>query len=207
MIERRPEFTVIAGPNGAGKSRLCPFYISTPSFDGDKLMLALRRQHPGWPDRWISGTVASELEKQKAQALSTKSDFAFETNFSSDMVVGMVQEFMQAGYKTSLCYFGLATEDDSVSRVMLRVQTGGHDVADDVIRFNFKTGLQKVRHHLHLFENITFVDGNSDYGHIVALHITKGNIHKVEDTPPLWFKEQFADAFDKLAERMEDNIE
>lgn len=105
MIERRPEFTVIAGPNGAGKSRLCPFYISTPSFDGDKLMLALRRLH------------------------------------------------------------------------------------------------------LHLFENITFVDGNSDYGHIVALHITKGNIHKVEDTPPLWFKEQFADAFDKLAERMEDNIE
>ena len=40
-MERRPEFTVIAGPNGAGKSRLCLFYVSTTSFDGDKLMLKL----------------------------------------------------------------------------------------------------------------------------------------------------------------------
>ena len=64
-MERRPELTIIAGPNGAGKSRLCPLYVSTRSFDGDKLMLNLRREHPDWPDRWVSGTVASELEKQK----------------------------------------------------------------------------------------------------------------------------------------------
>lgn len=56
-MERRPELTIIAGPNGAGKSRLCPFYVSAKSFDGDKLMLDLRREHPDWPDRWISGTL------------------------------------------------------------------------------------------------------------------------------------------------------
>lgn len=94
-MERRPEFTVIAGPNGAGKSRLCPFYIHTPSFDGDKLMLNLHKEHPEWPERWLTGSVA----------------------------------------------------------------------------------------------------GNSDYGHIVALHIDKGGIHEVEDKPPLWFKEQFEEAF------------
>jgi len=37
-MERRPELTIIAGPNGAGKSRLCPYYVSKASFDGDKLM-------------------------------------------------------------------------------------------------------------------------------------------------------------------------
>ena len=71
-MERRPEFTIIAGPNGAGKSRLCPFYVSATSFDGDKLMLNLRREHPDWPDRWVSGTVASELEKQKKEAQKQK---------------------------------------------------------------------------------------------------------------------------------------
>ena len=201
MMERRPEFTVIAGPNGAGKSRLCPFYISTPSFDGDKLMLTLRREHPDWPDRWVSGTVASELEKQKSKALAERMDFAFETNFSSDMVVNMVNEFRQADFKVSLCYFGLLTEDDSVSRVIHRAQTGGHNVADEVIRFNFNEGLGKVRQHLRLFDNVTFVDGNSDYGHIVALHITKGHIHEVEDNPPLWFREQFEEAFNRLSEQ------
>lgn len=197
-MERRPELTIIAGPNGAGKSRLCPLYVSTVSFDGDKLMLNLRKEHPDWPDRWVSGTVASELEKQKTKALTEKTDFAFETNFSSEMVVNLVNEFKDAGFKVTLCYFGLLSEDESVSRVTLRVQTGGHDVSDDVIRFNFNEGLAKVRQHLHLFENLTFVDGNSDYGHIVALHISKSNIHRVEDNPPKWFKEQFEEAFSNL---------
>jgi hypothetical protein len=67
-----------------------------------------------------------------------------------------------------------------------------------VIRFNFTEGLAKAKQHLHLFENLTFVDGNSDYGHIVALHIAKSRIHKIEDNPPLWFKEQFEQSFNDL---------
>ena len=197
-MERRPELTIVAGPNGAGKSRLCPFYVSPASFDGDKLMLDLRRAHPNWPDRWIDGTVASELERQKAEALQQQKDFAFETNFSSDMVLRRIQDFRETGFKVSLAYFGLYSEEESVSRVIHRVQTGGHDVADEVIRFNFNEGLRNVRQHLHLFDNITFVDGNSEYGKIIALHISKSRTHKVVDNPPLWFKEQFETAFDAL---------
>lgn len=197
-MERRPELTIIAGPNGAGKSRLCPFYVSVKSFDGDKLMLDLRREHPDWPDRWVSGTVASHLEKQKAEALEQHKDFAFETNFSSDMVLHMIEDFRAAGFKISLCYFGLRNEDESVSRVIHRVQTGGHDVADEIIRFNFHEGLKNTQQHLRLFDNITFIDGNSDYGHIVALHISKSKTHKVVDNPPQWFKEQFEELFSEL---------
>lgn len=198
MTERRPELTIIAGPNGAGKSRLCPFYVNPASFDGDKLMLNLRREHPDWPDRWVSGTVASELEKQKTEALQQKKNFAFETNFSSDMVLRMMQDFRDAGFKVSLVYFGLYSEEESVSRVIHRVQTGGHDVPNDVIRFNFIEGLHNVQQHLHLFDNITFIDGNSEYGQIIALHISKSQTHKVVDHPPLWFKEQFEVAFSAL---------
>ena len=197
-MERRPEFTVIAGPNGAGKSRLCPFYVSTKSFDGDKLMLDLRREHPEWPDRWISGTVASLLEKQKNEALEQQKDFAFETNFSSDMVLRMIEDFRNAGFKISLCYFGLYSEEESVSRVIHRVQTGGHDVADDVIRYNFYEGKKKTQQYLNIFDNLTFIDGNSDYGYIVALHIGKSKTHKVVDNSPQWFKEQFEDLFNQL---------
>ena len=197
-MERRPEFIVIAGPNGAGKSRLCPFYIRSTSFDGDKLALQLRKEHPDWPEHWISGTVASELEKQKTEALTQKKDFAFETNFSNEMVVEMVREFAQAGFKVSLYYFGLLSEDESVSRVIHRVQTGGHNVTDEVIRFNFNEGLKNAKQHLRLFENLTFIDGSSDFGKIVALHIAKNHVHEVAENPPLWFREQFEEAFSKL---------
>ena len=199
-MERRPELTIIAGPNGAGKSRLCPFYVSTNSFDGDKLMLNLRREHPDWPERWVSGTVASKLEKRKNEALELKKDFAFETNFSSDMVLRMIDDFKAVGFKITLVYFGLHSEEESVSRVIHRVQTGGHDVADDVIRFNFHECLKNTQQHLNLFDNITFIDGNSEYGQIIALHISKGHIHKVVDNPPHWFCEQFEDCFKALRE-------
>ena len=38
-------------------------------------------------------------------------------------------------------------------------------------------------------------DGNSDYGHVIALHIGKSQTHKVVDNPPQWFKEQFEELF------------
>lgn len=197
-MERRPEFTVIAGPNGAGKSRLCPFNVSIKSFDGDKLALNLRKEHPDWPEHWISGTVASELEKQKTLALEQRKDFAFETNFSNKMVINMIHDFKDAGYKISLCYFGLLSENESVSRVILRTQTGGHDVSDEVIRFNFNEGLKNAKKHLRLFENLTFIDGNSDFGKIVALHIEKNGKPEVMNDPPLWFKENFEKPFAAL---------
>ena len=200
-MERRPELTIIAGPNGAGKSRLCPFYVSTASFDGDRLMLNLRNEHPDWPDSWVSGTVASELERLKNEALEQKKDFAFETNFSSDMVLRMIDAFRTAGFKISLVYFGLYSEEESVSRVIHRVQTGGHDVADDIIRLNFHEGLRNVQQHLNLFDNITFIDGNSEYGKIIALHISKSQTHKVVDNPPQWFREQFEQMFMKIGEK------
>ena len=197
-MTKRPEFIVVAGPNGAGKSRLCPFYIRSASFDGDKLALQLRKEHPEWPEYWITGSVALELEKKKNEALTSKHDFAFETNFSNEMVVDMIREFKNAGFKISLCCFGLDSEDESVSRVIHRSQTGGHDVTDEVIRFNYNEGLKNTKQHLPLFENLTFIDGSSGFGRIIAIHLTKSHIHEVIENPPLWFTKQFKEAFEAL---------
>ena len=79
-METRPEFTVIAGANGAGKSRLSPYYLHCKSFDGDLLALNLRKEHPDWIERWISGTVASELQKQKDELHSIKTSLLKQTS-------------------------------------------------------------------------------------------------------------------------------
>lgn len=55
--------------------------------------MQLREAHPDWSEQWITSTVASELEKQKKEALALRKDFAFETNFSSEMVNNMIKEF------------------------------------------------------------------------------------------------------------------
>ena len=197
-MKPRPEFTVIAGPNGAGKSRLCPYYIHGKSFDGDLLALNLRKEHPEWEERWIGGTVASTLQKQKDEAIASPKDFAFETNFSNDLILNMIDEFKNAGYKITLFYFGLPSLDDSTYRVMQRKLMGGHDVTDEVIEYNFHEGIKRMQQNLHLFDNITFVDGNSNFGEIVALYIKKSAKHEITNHSYSWFNEFFEEAFNKL---------
>lgn len=197
-MEARPEFTVIAGPNGAGKSRLCSYYIHCKSFDGDLLALNLRKKHPEWEERWISGTVAGELQKQKDNAIALQKDFAFETNFSNDLIINMINEFKEAGYKITLFYFGLTSLDDSTYRVMQRKLFGGHDVTDEIIEYNFHEGIKRMQKSLHLFDNITFIDGNTNFGEVVAIYIKKSAKHEVTKHSYGWFNQFFAEAFEKL---------
>ena len=197
-MNARPEFTVIAGPNGAGKSRLCSYYIRCKSFDGDLLAMTLRKEHPEWEERWIGGTVASTLQKQKDEAIAMLKDFAFETNFSNDLIIDMINEFRKAGYKISLFYFGLPTLDDSTYRVMQRKLFGGHDVADHIIEYNFNEGIKRMQQNLHLFDNITFIDGTSNFGEIIAVYIKKSARHEIADHSYGWFKEFFREPFEKL---------
>lgn len=194
----RPEFTVIAGPNGAGKSRLGSYYIHCDSFDGDLLALNLRKEHPEWEERWIGGTVAGELQKQKENAIVQLKDFAFETNFSNDLILNMINEFKEAGYKITLFYFGLGSLAESTSRVMQRKLFGGHDVADEIIEYNFHEGIKRMQQNLHLFDNITFIDGNTNFGEVVAIYIKKSAKHEVTKRSYSWFNQFFAEAFEKL---------
>lgn len=198
MMQRRPEFTIIAGPNGAGKSKLGPFYSSAKAFDGDKLAMNLRKEHPNWKDSWIDGTVISTLMKEKDEAILLNKDFAFETNFSSDLPLNLIKEFKNANYKICLIYFGLPQIIDSTKRVEQRQTMGGHNVSLDVIEYNFNEGIKRVRASLHLFENLLFIDGSSDFGDIKAIHISKSGKHQITDHPASWFDLYFKDVFEEL---------
>jgi predicted ABC-type ATPase len=160
--------------------------------------MTLRKEHPEWEERWIGGTVASTLQKQKDEAIAMLKDFAFETNFSNDLIIDMINEFREAGYKISLFYFGLPTLDDSTYRVMQRKLFGGHDVADHIIEYNFNEGIKRMQQNLHLFDNITFIDGTSNFGEIIAVYIKKSAKHEIADHSYGWFNEFFREPFEKL---------
>jgi predicted ABC-type ATPase len=198
MMEARPEFSVIAGPNGAGKSMLCPYYIHGKSFDGDLLALNLRKDHPDWEERWIAGTVVGELQKQKENSISQHNSFAFETNFSSDMILEMIADFKEAGYKICLYYFGLFNIDDCCQRVDQRVCMGGHNVDAQTVQYNFTEGISRMQQNLHLFDDITFIDSNSRYGTIIAHYIRRTGKHEISVDDCQWFNTFFKDRFEAL---------
>ena len=55
-----------------------------------------------------------------------------------------------------------------------------------------------MQQNLHLFDNITFVDGNSNFGEIVAIYIKKSAKHEVTNHSYGWFNEFFSEAFENL---------
>ncbi len=194
----RPEFTIVAGPNGAGKSRLGPFYSKVKAFDGDRLAMTLRKSHPDWKESWIEGSVVTELMRQKDSAIYAHKDFAFETNFSSQLPLNLSCEFRDAGYKLCFIYFGLSSVEDAIVRVAQRFATGGHNIPNEVVRQNFVDGIKQTQAFLGMFENVLFVDGSTDFGDIIALHIGKSRRHVITDQPCQWFDKFFKVSFENL---------
>ncbi|MFI5137160.1 MAG: hypothetical protein ACHQIM_04980, partial [Sphingobacteriales bacterium] len=133
-----PQFLIIAGPNGAGKSIYGHFHVprGISIFNGDLVFAELKQQYPNIePDR-LAGGVAVALEKARDNALAAKSNFAFESNFSNDLAIDITRMFRDAGYETTLVYFGLNDLESSAIRVDTRVQLGGHDVPLEILRYN-----------------------------------------------------------------------
>src|SRR5260370_39174767 len=96
-------------PNGAGKSTNGPLFVpkSLLIFNGDLVFGDLVKRYPHIEPERLQGGVAKAQEDSRDKALASKSDFAFESNYSSDMASEISQKFREAGYKTTLIYFGL----------------------------------------------------------------------------------------------------
>ena len=99
--------------------------------------MKIRKEHPDWKPSWIDGTVMGTLMKETDEAINLRRDYAFETNFSSELPLLLIENFKEANYKISLVYFGLPSIMDSIQRVEQRQIMGGHDVSLDVIEYNF----------------------------------------------------------------------
>src|ERR1700676_3187586 len=159
-MEKKPEFFIIAGPNGAGKSRNGHIFVpaSLIIFNGDLVFADLCKRYPNYDRDILQGGVAKALEDARDKALSSRADFAFESNYSSDMATNITETFKNAGYKATLVYFGLERLKNSIARVKARFEKGGHNIKPADIRYNFEEGIKRVNKDLKLFDEILFVD-------------------------------------------------
>jgi len=158
-MDKTPGLYVIAGPNGAGKSTFGNSFLpaNTFLFNGDEVYATLIAQHPDIDPVRLRGGVPVALEKARDQAIAAKESFGFETNFSSDLTIELMQHFKNHGYNLHLIYFGLNDPIIAESRVQTRVNLGGHDIPTDVIEFNFHEGIKRVNSNLNQFDSISFI--------------------------------------------------
>ena len=134
---------IISGCNGSGKTTasytLLPELLDCSEFvNSDEFAKSLAPFHPE-----TAYITASRYMLKKLRYLFTRrEDFCIETTLATRSLIKMVRMAQDQGYFVTVVYLWLRDPEIAVKRVAARVEAGGHDVAPDVIRRRYYTGLE-----------------------------------------------------------------
>jgi predicted ABC-type ATPase len=134
---------IIAGPNGAGKTTFAreflPNEAGLPSFiNADLIAAGISPFDPDAAAIRAGRLMLEEIDRHAAEGRS----FAFETTLSGHTYLRRIDEWRAAGYIVKLIFLSLESPDEAIVRVAMRVQQGGHNIAPDVIRRRFASGIR-----------------------------------------------------------------
>ncbi|MBO6029318.1 MAG: zeta toxin family protein [Bacteroidales bacterium] len=134
---------IISGCNGSGKTTasytLLPELLDCSEFvNSDEFAKSLAPFHPE-----TAYITASRYMLKKLRYLFTRrEDFCIETTLATRSLLKTVRMAQDQGYFVTVVYMWLRSPEIAVKRVAARVEAGGHDVAPDVIRRRYYTGLE-----------------------------------------------------------------
>lgn len=129
---------MIGGPNGAGKTTAAPDLlrdgVGIDAFvNADVIAAGLAGFDPQ-----AAAVEAGRIMLHRLDELARAGrDFAFESTLAGRAVHGRLRRLIRAGYAVHVLYLWLPSPELAVSRVRIRVATGGHDVPESVIRRRF----------------------------------------------------------------------
>ena len=138
-----PRMYIISGCNGSGKttasSTLLPELLDCSEFvNSDEFAKSLAPFHPE-----TAYITASRYMLKKLRYLFTRrEDFCIETTLATRSLLKTVRMAQDQGYFVTVVYLWLRSPEIAIKRVAARVEAGGHDVAPDVIRRRYYTGLE-----------------------------------------------------------------
>jgi predicted ABC-type ATPase len=136
---------IIAGCNGAGKTTasftILPEILECKEFvNADEIAKGLS---PFQPERVSIESGRIMLERIN-NLLATNQTFAFETTLATKSYKSKILKAKAQGYSVTLLFFWLQEVDLAIERVKIRVQEGGHNIENDVIRRRYLHGAQNL---------------------------------------------------------------
>jgi predicted ABC-type ATPase len=200
---KKPVFLLIAGPNGASKSTFTEKWLKPlgfPAVDPD----AVGRELFG--GRAASPAEALAASKEAANRVRLhfleRTSVALETVFSDTKgyKLGLISQARAAGFRTILIFIGVDSPEICIARVMDRVERGGHDVDEDVIRERFPRCFENLKKALRLVDLTILIDNSGCYQtdgevangqrHYVFGEVECGRAVRLERVLPRWYADQ-----------------
>ena len=143
MGEANPQVVIIAGPNGAGKSTLAPFLLRDKLrlleyINADPIALGLS----GFDPASVAIKSGRVMMQRLHELAERKKTFAFETTLAARSYAAWIEKLCGSGYNFQLSFLWLRSPELAVQRVRERARSGGHDVAEEIIRRRYDAGLR-----------------------------------------------------------------
>ena len=153
MSTRVSNIIVLAGPNGAGKSTTGPALLRdtlriTEFVDAD----AVARGLSAFAPEHVALQAGKVMLRRIRELARKRVNFAFETTLASRLFAPWLDKLRREGYEVHVIFLYLPSADVAVGRVKNRVQMGGHDVPEDVVRRRYHAGL---RNFFNLYQPLT----------------------------------------------------
>lgn len=142
MADTKPNISIVAGPNGAGKTTFVENFLNR-YVDCDEFLnadLIAAGLSPFAPER--QNLKASELFLKRLTELEQGNlSFALETTLSGLTYRRRIKSWQQHGFKVTLLFLWLPSEEMAVQRVQERVAQGGHNIPEPDIRRRYRRGI------------------------------------------------------------------
>lgn len=165
-------YTIIAGVNGTGKS---------------SLIGALWKQRDDLGQIINADILTGQLAARKIRdCLSKGFCFTQETTLSDSLTTDTAHKALETGYKISMHYVGLSSVEESIARIVNRVQKGGRDIPEVDVRRCFESRVKALSAVLPYCHEALFYD--NDNGFVVIGEYRNGKIVPYYKAP-YWFIE------------------
>ena len=160
-----PTLTLFVGVNGAGKSTLFnllnlnnSFYRDEKRVNPDEILTAFNGDWRKESDTFKSARYAFERIQS---CLESRSPFNWETTIVTNFVLKTVKKAKSLGYDIHLFFVTVNNVDTALSRIEQRVQSGGHGVPEDLVRYRFANQFCNIDALLKMTDWALFFDNTS----------------------------------------------
>jgi predicted ABC-type ATPase len=140
-----PNLYIIGGANGSGKTtsalQILPYFLEVFEYvNADEIAAGLSPFNPE-----SVAIQAGRLMLERLESLvNNRVDFAFETTLATRSYARFLRDCKNKGYQINLIYFWLQSPELAIARVRRRVESGGHNIPEDVIRRRYQRGRKNL---------------------------------------------------------------
>lgn len=136
---------IISGCNGAGKTTasytVLPEILDCREFvNADEIARGLSPFNP----ESVAIEAGRLMLRRIEELLSKDVTFSIETTLATKSYITLVRNARKQGYSVKLLFFWLRNPELAIQRVAERVENGGHNIPEDVVRRRYAAGINNL---------------------------------------------------------------